>query len=122
MLDFSWSEIAVIGTVALVCIGPKDLPKAMRAAGMLLRKARQISREFQHGFEEMLHEAELQEAHEKVKAATRLDIGREAEKILDPAGELAEALKPPDLDPPPAEPKPAPEGKALAPDVKTEHS
>lgn len=115
MLDFSWSELAVIGTVALVCIGPKDLPKAMRAAGMFMRKARQFSREFQHGFEQMLHEAELQEAHETLKAATRLDIEREAEKIVDPKGELAEAAKPPEFGMPALETKPAP-------DVKTEHS
>ena len=98
MLDFSWSELAVIGTVALVCIGPKDLPKAMRMAGMVMRKARDVSREFQHGMEQMMHESELHEMQEKLKAATRFDLNDEAGKIIDPKGELAEALKPPDLD------------------------
>ena len=59
MLDIGWSEMAVIVLVAVVVIGPKDLPGTIRAIGAWLKKARQMSREFQTGFDEMLREADI---------------------------------------------------------------
>src|SRR5437762_5863814 len=97
MLDFSWSELALIGVVALVVIGPKDLPKALRTAGVWVRKARTISREFQSSVEQMMREAELDEVKKQIESVAAVDIEKEFEKTVDPTGELAESLKPPEM-------------------------
>src|SRR5438445_3188136 len=97
MLDFSWSELALIGVVALVVIGPKDLPKALRTAGIWVRKARTISREFQNSVEQMMREAELDEVKKQIESVAAVDIEKEFEKTVDPTGELAESLKPPEM-------------------------
>jgi sec-independent protein translocase protein TatB len=97
MLDFSWSELVLIGAVALVVIGPKDLPKALRTAGIWVRKARTISREFQNSVEQMMREAELEEVKKQIETVSSVNIAREIEKAVDPGGDLAESLKPPEL-------------------------
>ena len=81
MFDIGWSELLVIGVVALIVIGPKDLPKALKTAGMLLRKARQISGEFRASLDEMVREAELEEVRAQVKKATEIDIEKEFERL-----------------------------------------
>jgi sec-independent protein translocase protein TatB len=97
MFDIGWSELAVIAVVALVVIGPKDLPKALRVVGIWVRKARNISREFQGHIDQMIREAELEELREQVKKASTVDINKEFEKTIDPTGSLAESLKTPPL-------------------------
>ena len=54
MLDIGWSEMAVIALVALVVIGPKDLPKAMKAAAFWVRKARSLASEFHSGIDQLV--------------------------------------------------------------------
>src|SRR5712692_9396459 len=97
MLDFSWSELALIGVVALVVIGPKDLPKALRTAGIWVRKARTISREFQSSVEQMMRDAELDEVKKQIESVSSVNIAREIEQAVDPTGDLAEALKLPEM-------------------------
>jgi sec-independent protein translocase protein TatB len=97
LLDFGWSELMLIGIVALVFIGPKDLPKALRVAGFWVRKARMLSREFQSSVEQMVREAELDEMRQELKKATEIDLEKEFHKTVDPTGSLAETLKPPEL-------------------------
>ncbi len=97
LFDFGWSEILLIGTVALVFIGPKDLPKAMRVAGYWVRKARTLSREFQSGIDQMIREAELDEMRQELKKASEFDFEKEFNNSIDPTGSLAESLRPPEL-------------------------
>jgi sec-independent protein translocase protein TatB len=97
LLDMGWSELMLIGIVALVVIGPKDLPKALRVAGFWVRKARTLSREFQSSVEQMVREAELDEVREQLKKASEVDIDKEFRQAVDPTGSLAESLKPPEL-------------------------
>jgi sec-independent protein translocase protein TatB len=97
LLDFGWSELMLIGIVALVFIGPKDLPKALRVAGFWVRKARTLSREFQSSVEQMVREAELDEVRQELKKATEIDLDKEFRQTVDPTGSLAESLKPPEL-------------------------
>jgi sec-independent protein translocase protein TatB len=98
MFDIGWSELLLIGVVALVVIGPKDLPKALKALGFWMRKARQISGEFRASLDQMVREAELDEVRQQVKQATEIDLDKEFTKTVDPTGSLAEALRPPDFD------------------------
>ena len=97
LFDLGMSELLLIGVVALVFIGPKDLPKALRVAGFWVKKARTLSREFQSSVEQMIREAELDEMRQELKKATEIDLDKEFQKTIDPTGSLAEGLKPPEL-------------------------
>ncbi|WP_447728829.1 Sec-independent protein translocase protein TatB [Sphingomonas koreensis] len=65
MLDFNAPEFLVVAIVALLVIGPKDLPKAMRFVGHWVGKARGVARQFRSGFDNMVREAELAEMEKK---------------------------------------------------------
>ncbi|VVT04388.1 Sec-independent protein translocase protein TatB [Sphingomonas sp. EC-HK361] len=67
MLDFNPSELLLVAIVALVVIGPKDLPKAMRFVGQWVGKARAVGRQFRSGFDAMVREAELEEMEKRWK-------------------------------------------------------
>jgi Tat protein translocase TatB subunit len=74
LFDIGWSELLLIGVVALIFIGPKDLPRALRVAGYWVGRARTLSREFQSSVDQMIREAELEEMREQLKKATEFDI------------------------------------------------
>src|SRR6266436_8144967 len=97
LFDIGWSELLLIGVVALIFIGPKDLPRALRIAGYWVGRARTLSREFQSSVDQMIREAELDEMRQELKKATEFDIEKEFQKTVDPTGELAESVKPPDI-------------------------
>lgn len=66
MLDMSWGEVMLIGGVALIVIGPKDLPKALRTVGQITSKLRRMAGEFQMQFNEAIREAELDDVRREV--------------------------------------------------------
>ncbi len=68
MFDIFGVHTVVVALVALIVIGPKDLPKAMRMAGYWVGKARGVARQFRSGFDSMVREAELEEMEKKWKA------------------------------------------------------
>lgn len=94
LFDIGWPELMLIGVVALVVIGPKDLPRAMRVAGFWMRKARSLSREFQNSVDQMIREAELEDVRQELREASQFDIDHEIRNAVDPTGELHEAIKP----------------------------
>jgi sec-independent protein translocase protein TatB len=59
MFDISWSEFAIIAVVALIAIGPKELPGVLRMVGQWMGKARKMAAEFQGQFQEAMREAEM---------------------------------------------------------------
>jgi sec-independent protein translocase protein TatB len=71
MLDMSWGEVMLIGGVALIVIGPKDLPKALRTVGQITGKLRRMAGEFQMQFNEAIREAELDEVRREVDGIKR---------------------------------------------------
>ena len=66
MFDIGWTEFLVIGVVALVVIGPKELPRVLRTMGQGVRKLRHMAGEFQGQFNEALREAELSDLKDSV--------------------------------------------------------
>jgi sec-independent protein translocase protein TatB len=68
MLDVAWPELAVIGAVALVAIGPRDLPKVMHALGRWAGRARAMMRDMQRAFEQLDYEASVAEKLKKEEA------------------------------------------------------
>jgi sec-independent protein translocase protein TatB len=72
MFDIGWSEIALIAVVALIAIGPKELPGVLRMVGQWMGKARKMAAEFQGQFQEAMREAEmadLKKTFDEVKEA-----------------------------------------------------
>jgi sec-independent protein translocase protein TatB len=88
MFDIAWSELGVIAVVALVVIGPKDLPKVLRTVGQWTSKARAMAREFQSGIDDMVREAELDELRKAAKQVSDFSIENEVKKTFDPDGSL----------------------------------
>jgi sec-independent protein translocase protein TatB len=67
MFDIGWTELLVIGVVALIVIGPRDLPAALHTFGKYVGKLRSMAREFQHGIDEIVHQQELRELQQSVQ-------------------------------------------------------
>ena len=67
MFDIGWSELVVIGVVALIVIGPKELPSVLRNIGQVMSKLRSMASEFQGQFQEALREAELDELRKQAE-------------------------------------------------------
>ena len=111
MFDIGYSELLIIAVVALIVIGPKDLPKVMRTVGQWVGRARGMARHFRSGIDTMMREAELEEMEKKWR--------EENDRIMrdNPLTEWesgATALPPPS-DTPPAEDEAAPPAAAAAP-------
>ena len=88
MLDFSVSEIGLIGVVALIAIGPERLPKVARTAGILLGRFRRYALSVKAEIDREIQQSELSELHKKMNEAAReverqvTTSSQEAEKIL----------------------------------------
>jgi sec-independent protein translocase protein TatB len=133
MLDFNAPEFLVVAIVALLVIGPKDLPKAMRFVGRWVGKARGVASQFRAGFDNMVREAELAEM-EKKWAEENARIMREypPEKALpapvydpNPDGVEPAVIDPEDVPPATVEPpalKDAAEPTVAEPPVKPKRS
>ncbi len=88
MFDFAWSEMAVIAAVALVLIGPKDMPVAIRSITGMIKKARRMAGEFQTHVDEMLREANLDDIKSTINDIRNFDLKTEVERHVDPDGSL----------------------------------
>jgi sec-independent protein translocase protein TatB len=100
MLDVAPTELLLVAVVALVVIGPKDLPKAMRVVGQWVGKARGMARHFRSGFDNMMRESELAEMEKKWKEENERIMAANPALALDAPVEPVEPA-------PPAEEKPA---------------
>jgi sec-independent protein translocase protein TatB len=88
MFDFAWSEIALIAVVALIAIGPKDMPAAIRGVTNMIKKARRMAAEFQTHVDEMVREANLDEVRSQFNEIRNFDVKGQIERAVDPDGSL----------------------------------
>ena len=95
MFDFSWSEIMEIGIVALIAIGPKDMPVAIRAITRVLKKMRRMAGEFQHHVDEMMREADLQDVQSTFRDLRGMNLKNTLNKFVDPDGSVGRAMTDP---------------------------
>jgi sec-independent protein translocase protein TatB len=92
MFDFAWTEIALIAVVALIAIGPKDLPVAIKAVTEMIKKARRMAAEFQTHVDDLVREANLDEVRNQIAEIRNFDIKGEVERAVDPDGSLRSTL------------------------------
>ena len=89
MLEVGYSEILVIAIVLIVVVGPKDLPKMLRAFGRMMTKFRTVSGDFRRQFDDALREAELDEVRKTISEVRNLDprnqLRSDVENAIKPA-------------------------------------
>ena len=95
MFDFAWSEMAVIAVVALIAIGPKDMPVAIRAVTNAIKKARRMAAEFQTHVDEMVREANLEEVKQSLNEIRNFDVSSTVERHIDPDHTIRESFTDP---------------------------
>ena len=110
MFGIDSAELLVVAVIALVVIGPKDLPKVMRTVGHWVGRARGMARHFRSGIDTMIREAELEEMERKWKEENER-IMREYPMLPDPDPAAAPAAA--ELPAPPAEAPPVEERREL---------
>ena len=128
MFDIGWSELVVIAVVALIAIGPKELPGVLRTVGQWMTKVRRMAAEFQGQFNEAMREAEMTDLKKSFDEIKETATGFTSNNILTTLSkDVGEALKVDNIDTPvmtpttPEPPTPATfvEAEAHAPEVET---
>ncbi|MDE0726818.1 MAG: Sec-independent protein translocase protein TatB [Alphaproteobacteria bacterium] len=109
MLDIGWSEMLMIAGVAIVVIGPKELPRALRTVGQWVSKARAMTRELQTSVNDMIAETELDDLRKSANSISNFsDDFSGASTVMPPPpptpmkwppDEDAASIEPPDLEP-----------------------
>jgi sec-independent protein translocase protein TatB len=88
MLGLDWTELALIAVVAVVVIGPKDLPDAVRGIAKGIQKLRRMAGEFQTQVDEVVREAKLEDVRNQINEIRNFDFRGTVEKELDKDGSL----------------------------------
>lgn len=98
MFDIGWSELMLIGVVALIVIGPKELPGVLRTVGRTIAKLRRMAGEFQGQFQDALREAELSEVRKEIgdiagSASDSVKKNFPGMDVLDPLRSIREEIR-----------------------------
>jgi sec-independent protein translocase protein TatB len=91
MLDIGWSEMLIVAVVALLVIGPKDLPKVLHTIGRYVGKVRGIAREFQDSIDDAVRDSELADVKKQIDKAGSFNLKKSVTEAVDPDGKIAEA-------------------------------
>lgn len=122
MFDFAWSELALIGVVGLLFIGPKDMPVAIRTITNLLKKGRKLAGEFQTHVDDMVREADFGEARDQLRQLKSFNVRGQIMKALDSDGSIKRTFEQRPLADTPAGPRFAPPTESLPAGGTTETS
>ncbi len=79
MFDIGWGELFLIGVVALIVVGPKELPGLFRTVGVMTGKARAMARDFQRTLEQAADESGMSEVSKSLKSLERINLGSPTE-------------------------------------------
>jgi sec-independent protein translocase protein TatB len=123
MFDFSWGELLLIGVVALIVIGPKELPGVLRMVGQWVGKIRRMAGEFQSQFHEAMREAEMADLKKQVDELN--DAARGLTRHFDPmtlgrTPDVPASSSTPPAPTPSTPPAPAAEDAASPPSIGTQ--
>ncbi len=83
--QFGFLELILIGVIALIVVGPRDLPRLMRQAGRMVAKARSMAAEFTAAFDQMARETEMEELRKEIDALKHDNVVSKAKRELDDA-------------------------------------
>ncbi|MBI1262495.1 MAG: twin-arginine translocase subunit TatB [Rhizobiales bacterium] len=95
MFDLGWTELLLVAVVAIIFVGPKDLPKLMRTAGQYTARMRKMVREFQTSFEDLARESELEDLRKEMAELRSQTMAPISMGGVDAAMAKASGLKPP---------------------------
>jgi sec-independent protein translocase protein TatB len=114
MFDIGWTELLVVGIVALIVIGPRELPRTLRTIGQMMTKVRRMASEFQGQFNEAIREAELDELRKEAEKLSSVATSAGSFDVLETAkSQIQSAIEAPAKSEPAAapaaDPAPAPE-------------
>jgi sec-independent protein translocase protein TatB len=117
MFDIGWTELLVVATVAIIVVGPKDLPRMLRSFGRTMGQVRRMSNDFKRQFDEALREAEresgLEETRKELQAVAKSNPIASAKKDFESS--MRSADKPATADKPVPASSPEPETASAAP-------
>jgi len=108
MFDIGWSEMVFVAIIAVLVIGPKDLPRAIATIGKYIRKARGLARDFQSGIDDLAKEAELDDIKKSVQGDGDFNLSKQIEDAVNPTGDfekMFDDIKPEITDTPATESK-----------------
>lgn len=88
MFDIGWAEMVFVGIIAVLVIGPKDLPGAIAAIGKYIRKAKGLARDFQSGMDDLAKEADLDDIKKDLTGGGDFNLKKQIEDAVDPAGDF----------------------------------
>ncbi len=123
MFDIGWSELLVIGVVAIVVVGPKELPRLMRTFGTYTGRARRMAADFQRQFEDAVRDSELDEVRKamqdfRAEASNPVDLRKPIDTpLMLPKHEPSPAIAVEPASPSEPETKPKPKRRAKRPKV-----
>lgn len=93
MFDIGWSELLIIAVVALVVIGPKELPATLRTIGKMTARARKMAGEFRSQFDEAMREAELDDVRQTISDAQKLNPVNSLREAMNPLRQMGNDIK-----------------------------
>ena len=93
MFDIGWQEVFLVAIIALIVIGPKELPRALKTVMGVVRKLKGMARDFQSGLDDIVRETELDEMRREIEAETSGDLRKRIEESIDPDGEVSKDLE-----------------------------
>lgn len=112
MFDIGWTEILVIAAVAIIVVGPKELPQMLRTFGRVMGQVRRTAGEFRRQFDDALRDAErqadLMETRKELQSITRIDPLADLKKSVEAGSTPGRDTKPVAAPAPPAVPPPEP--------------
>jgi len=92
MFDIGWQELFIVAVLAVIVVGPKELPRVLRTVMGVVRKARMLARDFQDGLDEVVREADLEDIKNQIGNLGNGDLAKTVESTLDPNGDIAKEL------------------------------
>ena len=90
MFDLGWQELFIIAALVIIVIGPKDMPRTLRAVAGWIRKGRELAREFQGGVNDMVRQADLDDIKRQINTDR---LTQEIKKQIDPDGEISSEVR-----------------------------
>ena len=85
MFDLAWTEMAVVAAVAVIIIGPKELPRVLRIVGQSVRRLRRMASEFQNSVDDMVRDSEIDDLRNQIEEASLEPLGQQSSDSIDRA-------------------------------------